>query len=87
MDHNHFLFPLLFIIIISSLHVLRASTTPSHSHKLKSATTIRKINRRGPYIGLVTVFETEEDAFLGSVDFRLDPTHPFLDLSGIYTDP
>nr|AAM66964.1 unknown [Arabidopsis thaliana] len=82
MDHNHFLFPLLFIIIISSLHVLRASTTPSHSHKLKSATTIRKINRRGPYIGLVTVFETEEDAFLGSVDFRLDPTHPFLDLSG-----
>ncbi|CAL9226691.1 unnamed protein product [Arabidopsis halleri] len=80
LDQNHFLLPLLFIIIISSLNVLLASTTPSH--KLKSAITIRKLNRRGPYIGLVTVFETEENAFLGSVDFRPDPMQPFLDLSG-----
>ncbi|CAH2078083.1 unnamed protein product [Thlaspi arvense] len=81
LDHILCLLPLLFIIIvISSSHVLPASATPSH--KRKSAITIRKVNRRGPYIGLVTVFETEEDAFLGSVDFRPDPTHPFMDLSG-----
>ncbi|VVB07788.1 unnamed protein product [Arabis nemorensis] len=41
-----------------------------------------KVNRKGPYLGLVTVFETEEDAFLSIVDFRPDPSHPFLDLSG-----
>lgn len=72
---------LLSLLFISSLHVLPASATP---HKLKNAITIREVNRRGPYIGLVTVFETEENAFLGSVDFRPDPAHPFLDLSGIY---
>ncbi|EFH45982.1 hypothetical protein ARALYDRAFT_354336 [Arabidopsis lyrata subsp. lyrata] len=55
---------------------------PPPLHTTKSAITIRKLNRRGPYIGLVTVFETEENAFLGSVDFRPDPMHPFLDLSG-----
>ncbi|CAA7037342.1 unnamed protein product [Microthlaspi erraticum] len=80
LDHILCLLPLLFTIIISSLHVLHASATTSQ--KWKSAITIRKVNRRGPYIGLVTVFETEEVAFLGSVDFRPDPTHPFLDLSG-----
>ncbi|EOA19032.1 hypothetical protein CARUB_v10007687mg [Capsella rubella] len=82
-SHDHtlcLLLPLLFIIFISSSHVLLVSSTPSH--KLESVITIRKVNRRGPYIGLVTVFETEEDAFLGSVDFRPDPSHPFLDLSG-----
>ncbi|KAL1222523.1 Bark storage protein A [Cardamine amara subsp. amara] len=79
-DHNLSFLPLLFIII-TSFHVLPASPTPS-SQKLKSATAIRKINRRGPYIGLVTVFVTEEDAFMSSVDFRPDPTIPFLDLSG-----
>ncbi|KAJ4913060.1 Phosphorylase superfamily protein [Raphanus sativus] len=76
LDHILCLLPLLFI---SSLHVLLASATP---HKLKNAITIRDVNHRGPYIGLVTVFETEENAFLGSVDFRPDPAHPFLDLSG-----
>ncbi|KAL0873410.1 hypothetical protein Bca101_023115 [Brassica carinata] len=81
-DHILSLLPLLFFIniIISSLHVLPASATSSD--KLKTATTIRKVNRKGPYIGLVTVIETEEDAFLASVEFRPDPTHPFLDLSG-----
>lgn len=73
---------LLFIIIISSLHVLPASATSAD--KLKTATTIRKVNRKGPYVGLVTVIETEEDAFLDSVEFRPDPNHPFIDLSGIY---
>lgn len=83
LDHNLYLLPLLFIIIIiSSFHVLPVSLTPSH--KLKSAITIRKLNLRGPYIGLVTVIETEENAFLRSVEFRPDPTHPFLDLSGIH---
>ena len=81
LDHTLCL-PLLFILIISTVHVLPASAT--RSHKLKNAITIREVNRRGPYIGLVTVFETEENAFLGSVDFRPDPAHPFLDLSGIY---
>ncbi|KAF8117803.1 hypothetical protein N665_0008s0145 [Sinapis alba] len=83
LDHIIRLLPLLFIIIItiiSSLHVLPASATSSD--KLKTATTIRKVNRKGPYVGLVTVIETEEDAFLASVEFRPDSTHPFIDLSG-----
>ncbi|XP_010448575.1 PREDICTED: bark storage protein A-like isoform X2 [Camelina sativa] len=79
-SHDHTLnclLPLLFIIFISFSH-----GSPTPLRKLESAITIRKVNRRGPYIGLVTVFETEEDAFLGSVDFRPDPTRPFMDLSG-----
>ncbi|XP_010433778.1 PREDICTED: bark storage protein A isoform X1 [Camelina sativa] len=80
-DHTlNCLLPLLIIIIISSSHVLPVS--PTSSNKLESAIPIRKLNRRGTYIGLVTVIETEEDAFLRSVDFRPDPTRPFLDLSG-----
>lgn len=82
LDHILRLLPLLVIIIISSLHVFPASATSSD--KLKTATTIRKVNRKGPYVGLVTVIETEEDAFLASVEFRPDPNHPFIDLSGIY---
>lgn len=82
LDHILRLLPLLFIIIISSLQVLPASA--KSSDKLKTATTIRKVNRKGPYVGLVTVIETEENAFLASVKFRPDPTHPFIDLSGIY---
>ncbi|KAL4290025.1 hypothetical protein GQ457_14G022160 [Hibiscus cannabinus] len=43
---------------------------------------IREVNRRGPYIGLVTVFATEEDAFFASGSFRPDPRYPFIYLSG-----
>ncbi|KFK30973.1 hypothetical protein AALP_AA6G051900 [Arabis alpina] len=77
-DQNFYL--LFIFIIISSLYVFPASAT--FSHKLESAINIRRVNRKGPYIGLVTVFETEEDGFLSTVNFRPDPFHPFLDLSG-----
>uniref|UniRef100_A0A6N2LQP4 Methyltransferase n=1 Tax=Salix viminalis TaxID=40686 RepID=A0A6N2LQP4_SALVM len=34
------------------------------------------------YIGLLTVFPPEENAFLGTGDFKPNPEHPFVDLSG-----
>ncbi|CAN8230704.1 unnamed protein product [Cochlearia groenlandica] len=86
LDHKHnnhcllLLLLLLLLFIISSFHVLSVSATLSH--KLKSSVIIGQVNRKGPFIGLVTVIEREENAFLGSVDFKPDPTHPFLDLSG-----
>ncbi|KAH8502146.1 hypothetical protein H0E87_016784 [Populus deltoides] len=41
-----------------------------------------QVNSKGPYIGLLTVFPPEENAFLGTADFKPNPEHPFVDLSG-----
>ncbi|KAL1150108.1 hypothetical protein V6Z11_A10G235600 [Gossypium hirsutum] len=41
-----------------------------------------RVNRKGPYIGLITVFVTEKDAFFASGSFKPDPKFPFIDLSG-----
>ncbi|CAN1258297.1 3-phosphoinositide-dependent protein kinase 2 [Linum perenne] len=39
-------------------------------------------NRRGPYLGLITVYSPEETAFFSTGAFKADPILPFLDLSG-----
>jgi hypothetical protein len=51
-------------------------------HRLKSLTVIKEVNRKGPYIGLITVYPPEENAFLASGAFKPHKTHPFVDLSG-----
>ncbi|KAJ4840473.1 hypothetical protein Tsubulata_039821 [Turnera subulata] len=43
---------------------------------------IKELNRRGPYIGLITVYAPEEKAFLSTGAFIPNPKHPFVDLSG-----
>ncbi|XP_062087121.1 bark storage protein A-like [Humulus lupulus] len=43
---------------------------------------IKQINRKGPYIGLITVYPPEEKAFFSTDSFQPDSHNPFLDLSG-----
>lgn len=45
---------------------------------------IKEVNRKGPYIGLITVFPPEETAFFATGAFKTHPKHPILDLSGNY---
>jgi hypothetical protein len=49
----------------------------------KSLNVIKEINRKGPYLGLVTVYPPEEKAFLATGTFKPHRTHPFVDLSGL----
>lgn len=50
--------------------------------RLRSLSVIRKMNQKGPYIGLVTVYPPEENAFFATGSFQPHPQHPFVDLSG-----
>ncbi|XP_031117339.1 bark storage protein A-like [Ipomoea triloba] len=50
--------------------------------RLRSLSIIRKMNQKGPYIGLVTVYPPEENAFFATGAFQPHPQHPFVDLSG-----
>ncbi|XP_062091908.1 bark storage protein A-like [Humulus lupulus] len=43
---------------------------------------IKQINGKGPYIGLITVYPPEEEAFFSTGSFEPDSDYPFLDLSG-----
>jgi hypothetical protein len=49
----------------------------------KSLNVIKEINRKGPYLGLVTVYPPEEKAFFATGTFKPHRTHPFVDLSGL----
>ncbi|OMP07124.1 hypothetical protein COLO4_07609 [Corchorus olitorius] len=51
-------------------------------NRKSSLTIIKELNHRGPYIGLITVIPTEENAFFATRSFKPDPKHPFVDLSG-----
>ncbi|ONI23720.1 hypothetical protein PRUPE_2G204100 [Prunus persica] len=48
----------------------------------RSLNLIKKVNREGPYIGLITVFPPEETAFFQIGAFKPNQKHPFVDLSG-----
>ncbi|KAI3989804.1 hypothetical protein MKX01_040774 [Papaver californicum] len=43
---------------------------------------LKEINREGPYLGLITVYPPEEDAFFSTKAFHHHLTHPYIDLSG-----
>lgn len=50
----------------------------------KSLATIKEVNQKGPYLGLITVYPPEEDAFFAIGAFKPDPRHPYVDISGFY---
>ncbi|KAG8390533.1 hypothetical protein BUALT_Bualt01G0093400 [Buddleja alternifolia] len=52
------------------------------SERKKSLSIIKEINNKGPYIGLITVFAPEENAFFASGAFKNDSKYPFVNLSG-----
>ncbi|CAL1386934.1 unnamed protein product [Linum trigynum] len=56
-----------------------ATSRPAPDQK---AWSLNLINRRGPYLGLITVYPPEETAFFSTGAFIPDPKLPFLDLSG-----
>ncbi|KAK6233882.1 hypothetical protein QUC31_006288 [Theobroma cacao] len=71
--------PCLLLVLIFSAYVC-VSAEPNNGKK--SLNIIKQLNRRGPYIGLITVIRTEENAFFATGSFRPDPKYPFVDLSG-----
>ncbi|OMO87227.1 hypothetical protein CCACVL1_09183 [Corchorus capsularis] len=65
----------------AKLCIYRA-VSPLKDFKKTSLNIIKEVNRRGPYIGLITVIPTEENSFFATRSFKPDPKHPFVDLSG-----
>ncbi|XP_050208978.1 bark storage protein A-like isoform X1 [Mercurialis annua] len=68
------------VVLILLFVVVSVSGTPSK--KKISWSRIKKINKKGPYIGLITVYPPEENAFFSTRAFKSDSRYPFLDLSG-----
>ncbi|CAN1747624.1 3-phosphoinositide-dependent protein kinase 1 [Linum perenne] len=66
------------LLLCSWLSLCSAAKTRSFS----SSSSLNLINRRGPYLGLITVYSPEETAFFSTGAFKADPILPFLDLSG-----
>ena len=73
--------PCLLLALIFSVHVC-VSAVPNN--RKKSLNIIKELNRRGPYIGLITVIPTEENAFFATGSFKPDAKHPFVYQSGKY---
>lgn len=69
--------------LLSLLFLLPALGSPKGRHK--SVAIIREINKNGPYLGLITIYSAEEDAFFATGAFKNDSRYPYLDLSGKYT--
>ncbi|CAN1172034.1 Bark storage protein A [Linum perenne] len=59
-----------------------ATSSSSTPNTILSRSSLHLINRRGPYLGLITVYSPEETAFFSTSAFNPDPLLPFLDLSG-----
>ncbi|XP_057470405.1 bark storage protein A-like isoform X2 [Actinidia eriantha] len=70
---------LVVLILMSSLAFPLAATS---LRRRKSLETIKSLNQNGPYLGLITVYPPEEDAFFSTGAFKHDPKLPFVDLSG-----
>ncbi|KAL5569511.1 hypothetical protein UlMin_026086, partial [Ulmus minor] len=68
----------LLVLIYSVFVVSPAFALPSkRTHRR-----LEQINRKGPYIGLITVYPPEENAFFSTGAFKPDLHNPFIDLSG-----
>uniref|UniRef100_A0A6N2MYB4 Nucleoside phosphorylase domain-containing protein n=2 Tax=Salix viminalis TaxID=40686 RepID=A0A6N2MYB4_SALVM len=63
------------VLVFVSFLVMSVSAIASYSRRGSNS-------RRGPYIGLITVFSPEEEAFFRTGAFTPDAKHPFVDLSG-----
>lgn len=66
--------------LISLLVVSAAFGSPKG--RAKSLGIIKEINKSGPYLGLITVYSAEEDAFFATGAFTNDSRYPYVDLSG-----
>ncbi|XVE68714.1 hypothetical protein DITRI_Ditri09bG0091400 [Diplodiscus trichospermus] len=69
-------------LLLQLIFLLLVSASALSRNRIESLNKIKELNRRGPYIGLITVFSTEEDAFFATGAFKPDPKNPFIDLSG-----
>lgn len=70
------------LLVLFSLVLVIFTSANKASNRVKSLNVIKELNRKGPYIGLITVFPPEEDAFFAISAFKPHPLHPFVDLSG-----
>ncbi|KAK3228397.1 hypothetical protein Dsin_000278 [Dipteronia sinensis] len=71
---------LLEVLVLISLVSTCISSEPSS--RIKSLNAIKELNRKGKYIGLITVTSTEENAFFATGAFKPHSKHPFVDLAG-----
>nr|GMC96137.1 bark storage protein A-like [Ipomoea batatas] len=77
--HNHYNLHLpLIVASILALLVPAVSAIPSKS----LSSIVKELNEEGPYLGLITVYPPEENAFFSTNSFKPHPTHPYVDLSG-----
>ncbi|KAK1571639.1 hypothetical protein Q3G72_020600 [Acer saccharum] len=74
--------PLFFEVVVLISLVVTTCVSVKPSNRAKCLNTIKEVNRKGPYIGLITVFPPEEKAFFATQAFKPHPTHPFVDLAG-----
>ncbi|KAJ6901738.1 bark storage protein A-like isoform X2 [Populus alba x Populus x berolinensis] len=73
------------VLLFLSFLVMSVLAIPSKRRRRGSSfSTIKQLNRKGPYIGLITVYSPEEEAFFRTGAFKPDAKHPFVDLSGRY---
>ncbi|KAK4367108.1 hypothetical protein RND71_014988 [Anisodus tanguticus] len=76
--------PIFFILALGFIHlfVFSAQAEAISLERLNSLRVVKRINKNGPFLGLITVYAPEEEAFFKTGVFRPDPRHPFVDLSG-----
>ena len=72
---------LLMHVFVSSL-IFSVIAVSSERKAISASRTFKELNRNGPYLGLITVFAPEEDAFFATGAFKPNPKHPYVDLSG-----
>uniref|UniRef100_A0A6N2MK65 Transmembrane protein n=1 Tax=Salix viminalis TaxID=40686 RepID=A0A6N2MK65_SALVM len=65
--------PYFALLVLTCLLVITVSAIPS-----KKIDSLKLIKQGLIYIGLLTVFPPEENAFLGTGDFKPNPEHPFV---------
>ncbi|XP_077235898.1 bark storage protein A-like [Tasmannia lanceolata] len=70
------------VVVVMVLSLLLVCDSEALPIDKKSRATIREMNRHGPYVGLITVYPPEEEAFFSTRTFHPHARHPFVDLSG-----
>lgn len=76
------LLPFFLILALGFIPFLVFSSQEIPFKRFESLRIIKKVNKHGPFLGLITVYAPEEEAFFKTGVFRADPRHPFVDLSG-----
>ncbi|KAH7547805.1 hypothetical protein ACOSQ2_033310 [Xanthoceras sorbifolium] len=71
-----------FLEVLVLICLVSTCVSAKPTNRIKSHNVIKELNRKGPYIGLITVIATEENAFFDTGAFKPHPKHPFVDLAG-----